>query len=171
MSSSGGSGLASSLTTTTCTVPLVPSSTLEMVYDAVRQAYGWPEDKTFALCGNATGQPLTLHDLHAGLDLVVYADDRRAPPHVGQPPAWLPVPAGPKPSLLSKNFNDLKPQVCSAHLRMMDEYGPVFKLSMPPKTEAVVICDAELAGQVRIVYDVLLTRRLPCRVSPPPFPL
>jgi cytochrome P450/NADPH-cytochrome P450 reductase len=31
---------------------------------------------------------------------------------------------------------------------MMHQYGPVFRISMPPNMEAVVICDPDLAGQV-----------------------
>lgn len=132
------------------TLPLGASTTLESVYEGVQQGFTPTLDtyQPFCICSTATGQPLRLRDLHAGCDLIAYIEAGRASPHLGKPPDWLPVPCGPKPKFLSKNFTDLRPLICSAHLRLMHQYGPIFRISMPPNMEAVVICDPELAGQV-----------------------
>lgn len=104
--------------------------------------------QSFCICSTATGLPLKLRDIHAGCDLIAYVEAGRASPHLGQPPESLPIPAGPRHKLLGKNFADLRPLICSAHLRLMHQYGPIFRITMPPNTEAVVICDPDLAGQV-----------------------
>jgi len=132
------------------TLPLGASTTLESVYEGVQQAFtiASDTDQPFCICSTATGLPLTLRDLHAKCDLIAYVEAGRASPHLGKPPEWLPVPAGPKPKLFSKNFTDVRPMICSAHLRLMHQYGPIFRISMPPNTEAVVICDPELVGPV-----------------------
>lgn len=129
------------------TLPLGPSTTLESVYAAVATEFGLgacPYDMTyeyvppppvhppftpthptgalsFAICCNATGAPLGLGDLHAGTDRVAYVDPKRPrpPQATAEGAETLPIPPGPKPRLLSKNFDHaMRPSVGMAHLRV-----------------------------------------------------
>lgn len=78
-------------------------------------------DRPFAICCNASSRPLALRDLHAGTDVVAYVDPKLPKP-AGATAAGaetLPLPAGPKPALLSKNFQDaFRPAVGPAHLKV-----------------------------------------------------
>jgi len=129
------------------TLRLGCSSTLEAVHTRIREAFK-PElagVESFVVCCNDTNEPITLHHLHAGKDVVAYLDTNR---HQNLSRETLNVPAGPTPSLFSKNYADLRPFICSAHLRLMHEHGPIFRMTLPPNTDAVVICDPELTAQV-----------------------
>lgn len=37
----------------------------------------------------------------------------------------------------------------------MKEYGPVFTITIPPNSEAVVICDPSIAAQVRSIDGLM----------------
>ena len=129
------------------TLPLGPSTTLESVYDAVAKEFGLgmyvgihtyapPPPAThppthhhppptgaqpFAICCNATSTLLGLQDLHAGADIVAYVDPKRPrpPQATAEGAETLPIPPGPKPALISKNFDHaMRPAVGFAHLRV-----------------------------------------------------
>lgn len=81
-------------------------------------------DRPFAICCLASGQPLALRDLHAGNDLVAYVDSKRPKPAEATAAGaeTLPLPPGPKPALLSKNFEDaFRPAIGSAHMKVRVE--------------------------------------------------
>lgn len=42
--------------------------------------------------------------------------------------------------------------------QLMDQYGPVFKISVPPKIDGLVICDPHIAAQVRYMYTYVMSR-------------